>query len=123
MDLKAKAMPVFFCKRLLPPLLNAVKWRVTVLSSPGLLTLSGVSLYISYSYQAFAETERLEGTESLASVCVAFGWSLGLAWLSYGLELLTGVLLLVAARLAKLQHAAVAYKPEKCQRQAEDGNC
>lgn len=65
----------------------------------------------------------MEGTEVLASVRTSFGWSLGLAWLSYGLELLTGLLLLVAARLAKLQHVSVAYKPEKCQRQAEDGNC
>lgn len=94
-----------------------------ILSSPGFLTLSGVSLYISYSYQALAETERLEGTEGLACVRTSFGWSLGLAWLSYGLELLTGVLLLVAARLAKLQHVGVAYRSEKCQRQAEDGNC
>lgn len=101
---------------------------VIILSSPGLLTLSGVSLYISYSYQALAEIKRLEDQEAgrtkvLAYVRTSFGWSLGLAWLSYGLELLTGVLLLVAARLAKLQHISVAYKPEKCQQQAEDGNC
>eukprot|EP00066_Takifugu_rubripes_P000788 XP_003961532.1 PREDICTED: transmembrane protein 235-like [Takifugu rubripes] len=88
-----------------------------------LLTLSGVSLYISYSYQALAETERMEGIEDLAFVRTSFGWSLGLAWLSYGLELLTGLLLLVAAQLTKLQHVSVAYKSEKCQRQAEDGNC
>lgn len=94
-----------------------------ILSSPGLLTLSGVSLYISYSYRALAETQRLEGTEGLACVRTTFGWSLGLAWLSYGLELLTGVLLLVAARLAKLQHVSVTYKAEKCPQQAEDGNC
>ncbi|XP_034415184.1 transmembrane protein 235 [Cyclopterus lumpus] len=67
-----------------------------------LLTLCGVSLYIIYSYQALAETERVVGPEGLAYIHTSFGWSLGLACLSYGLELLTGVLLLVAARMAKL---------------------
>ncbi|KAI4807201.1 hypothetical protein KUCAC02_027028 [Chaenocephalus aceratus] len=69
----------------------------------GLMTLCGVSLYMIYSYQALAETERLVGAEGLAHVHTSFGWSLGLAWLSYGLELLTGVLLLLAARRAKQQ--------------------
>ncbi|KAI9518551.1 hypothetical protein NQZ68_035921 [Dissostichus eleginoides] len=68
-----------------------------------LMTLCGVSLYMIYSYQALAETERLVGAEGLAHVHTSFGWSLGLAWLSYGLELLTGVLLLLAARTAKQQ--------------------
>lgn len=72
--------------------------------SVGLLTLCGVSLYIIYSYQALAETERLVGPEGLAYIHTSFGWSLGLAWLSYGLELLSGILLLIAARMAKLQH-------------------
>ncbi|XP_035524179.1 transmembrane protein 235 [Morone saxatilis] len=71
-----------------------------------LLTLCGVSLYIIYSYQAMAETDRLVGPEGLAYIQTSFGWSLGLAWLSYGLELLTGILLLVAARKAKLQHSS-----------------
>ncbi|KAG8009059.1 hypothetical protein GBF38_011657 [Nibea albiflora] len=71
-----------------------------------LLTLCGVTLYIIYSYQALVEIERLVGQESLASIHTSFGWSLGLAWLSYGLELLSGVLLLVAARMAKLQHSS-----------------
>lgn len=73
---------------------------------PGLLTLCGVTLYIIYSYQALAETERLVGPEGLAYIHTSFGWSLSLAWLSYGLELLSGVLLLVAARMAKLQHSS-----------------
>ncbi|XP_031699837.1 transmembrane protein 235 [Anarrhichthys ocellatus] len=68
------------------------------------LTLSGVSLYIVYSYQALAEIERVVGPEGLAYIDTSFGWSLGLAGLSYGLELLTGVLLLVAAGMAKRQH-------------------
>eukprot|EP00063_Salmo_salar_P059568 XP_014034403.1 PREDICTED: uncharacterized protein LOC106589207 [Salmo salar] len=69
------------------------------------LTLSGVSLYISYSQQALAETERLVGAERLAQVVsTSFGWSLALAWLSFCLEVITGLLLLLAARLATLQH-------------------
>uniref|UniRef100_A0A3B4WQ56 Transmembrane protein 235 n=1 Tax=Seriola lalandi dorsalis TaxID=1841481 RepID=A0A3B4WQ56_SERLL len=71
-----------------------------------LLTLCGVSLYIIYSYQALVETERLVGPEGLAHVHTSFGWSLGMAWLSYGLELLTGVLLLVAAKMVKRQHSS-----------------
>lgn len=74
--------------------------------SPGLLTLCGASLYIIYSYKALAETERQVGQECLAYVSTSFGWSLGLAWLSYGLELHTGILLLVAARMAKLRHSS-----------------
>ncbi|KAM3592573.1 uncharacterized protein V6R79_021498 [Siganus canaliculatus] len=83
-----------------------------------LLTLSGVSLYIIYSYQALAETEKLVGPEGLAYIRTSFGWSLGLAWLSYGLELLTGSLLLVAARMAKVQHSGPTmswYKPSHAQ--------
>uniref|UniRef100_A0A3B3UXM9 Transmembrane protein 235 n=1 Tax=Poecilia latipinna TaxID=48699 RepID=A0A3B3UXM9_9TELE len=62
-----------------------------------LLTLCGASLYIVYSYQALTETKRLVGPEGLAYIHTSFGWSLGLAWLSYGLELLTGTLMLIAA--------------------------
>ncbi|XP_054455442.1 transmembrane protein 235 [Anoplopoma fimbria] len=72
-----------------------------------LLTLCGVSLYIIYSYQALAETERLVGPEGLAYIRTSFGWSLGLAWLSCSLELLTSMLLLVAARMAKLQQSSL----------------
>lgn len=100
-----------------------MKWGVIIPSSPGLFTLSGVSLYMVYSYWALAETEKLEGTEDLAYIRTSFGWSLALAWLSFGLELLTGALLLAAARLAELQHVTAAYKPGKSPQQAEDGNC
>ncbi|XP_008436046.1 transmembrane protein 235 [Poecilia reticulata] len=68
-----------------------------------LLTLCGASLYIVYSYQALAETKRLVGPEGLAYIHTSFGWSLGLAWLSYGLELLTGTLMLIAALKARLR--------------------
>uniref|UniRef100_A0A673W7T7 Transmembrane protein 235 n=1 Tax=Salmo trutta TaxID=8032 RepID=A0A673W7T7_SALTR len=56
------------------------------------LTLSGVSLYISYSQQALAEAESLVGAERLAQV-VSTSFELGLAWLSFCLEVLTGLLL------------------------------
>ncbi|XP_061564653.1 transmembrane protein 235 [Cololabis saira] len=68
-----------------------------------LLTLCGVSLYIIYSYQALAETERLVGQEGLTYIQTSFGWSMGLAWLSFALELLTGAVLLIAAQQAKPQ--------------------
>ncbi|XP_040885130.1 transmembrane protein 235 [Toxotes jaculatrix] len=71
-----------------------------------LLTLCAVILYIIYSYEALAEAERRVEPEVLADVHISFGWSLGMVWLSYGLELLTGVLLLTAARMAKLQHSS-----------------
>lgn len=72
----------------------------------GLLTLCGVSLYIVYSDQALAATESLVGPEGLAYIHISFGWSFGLAWLSYSLEVLTSVLLFAAARSAKLQHSS-----------------
>ncbi|KAJ8345874.1 hypothetical protein SKAU_G00300670 [Synaphobranchus kaupii] len=68
-----------------------------------LFTLSGVSIYISYSQQALQLLERQLGAELLAHVQVSFGWSLGLAWLSYGLEVTTGLLLLLAARMTLLR--------------------
>lgn len=74
--------------------------------SAGLLTLCGVSLYIIYSDQALAATESLVGPEGLAYIHISFGWSFGLAWLSYSLEVLTSVLLLTAAHSAKLQHSS-----------------
>ncbi|XP_029954429.1 transmembrane protein 235 [Salarias fasciatus] len=61
------------------------------------LTVCGASLYVVYSSQA----EALAGPESLAFVRTSFGWSFALAWLSYGLELLTGALLLAAAQLIR----------------------
>uniref|UniRef100_A0AAR2L8N1 Transmembrane protein 235b n=1 Tax=Pygocentrus nattereri TaxID=42514 RepID=A0AAR2L8N1_PYGNA len=68
----------------------------------GLLTLSGVSLYISYSQQALEETEKRMGPEQMALVHTSFGWSMGMAWLSFILEVITGLLLLLAARMAQL---------------------
>nr|XP_055033178.1 transmembrane protein 235 isoform X1 [Misgurnus anguillicaudatus] len=64
-----------------------------------LLTLSGVSLYIRYSQTALEETEKRMGREQMAQVHTSFGWSMDMAWLSFLLEVITGLLLLLAARL------------------------
>ncbi|CAL8381727.1 unnamed protein product [Gadus morhua 'NCC'] len=72
-----------------------------------LLTLSGMVLYITYSYLALAETERLLGPEGLVGVSTSFGWSTVLAWLSYGLEVLSGLLLLTAAHKVKQDRPTV----------------
>lgn len=69
----------------------------------GLFTLSGVSIYISYSHHAMEEFERLVSPEDLVYVDVSFGWSLAVVWLSFGLEVTTGVLLMLAARIIYLK--------------------
>ncbi len=68
----------------------------------GLLTLSGVSLYIRYSQKALEETERRMGREQMAQVYTSFGWSMGMAWISFLLEVITGLLLLLAVKLVPL---------------------
>ncbi|KAH0629393.1 hypothetical protein JD844_011444 [Phrynosoma platyrhinos] len=68
-----------------------------------LLTLSGTSIYICYSEAAFTETVRMFDQERFKHVHIAFGWSLALAWLSFGTEGLAGVLLLLAARQLHLK--------------------
>ncbi|KAK2866480.1 hypothetical protein Q7C36_002536 [Tachysurus vachellii] len=67
-----------------------------------LLTLSGVSLYISYSQKALEEAKIRIGLEQMAMVHTSFGWSMGLAWLSFTLEMITGLLLLLAAWMVQL---------------------
>ncbi|XP_052375603.1 transmembrane protein 235-like [Oncorhynchus nerka] len=63
-----------------------------------LFTLSGLSVYVSYCQRA---RELLE-PEILASVHVSYGWSLGMACLSFSLEVTAGLLLMLAARKAHL---------------------
>ena len=41
--------------------------------------------------------------ENLAFVDVSFGWSFAVAWLSYSLEVATGLLLMLAARISQLK--------------------
>uniref|UniRef100_A0A8C1H895 Transmembrane protein 235 n=2 Tax=Cyprinus carpio TaxID=7962 RepID=A0A8C1H895_CYPCA len=62
-----------------------------------LLTVSGVSIYISYSQQALEELQHMVDIESLSHVHMSFGWSLVMACLSFSLELLTGILLMLAS--------------------------
>uniref|UniRef100_A0A8C2EZA6 Transmembrane protein 235 n=1 Tax=Cyprinus carpio TaxID=7962 RepID=A0A8C2EZA6_CYPCA len=68
-----------------------------------LVTVSGVSIYISYSQQALEELQHMVDIESLSHVHMSFGWSLVMACLSFCLELLTGILLMLAARLIRRQ--------------------
>ncbi|KAL4676969.1 hypothetical protein H8957_015957, partial [Semnopithecus entellus] len=68
----------------------------------GVLTLAGVSIYISYSHLAFAETARQYGPQHVQGVRVSFGWSMALAWGSCVSEAFSGALLLSAARTLSL---------------------
>ncbi|XP_049417407.1 transmembrane protein 235-like [Epinephelus fuscoguttatus] len=68
-----------------------------------LFTLSGVSIYIKYSNLAMEEFQRIVPPENLAHVHVSFGWSLAIAWLSYSLEVATGLLLMLAARISQMK--------------------
>ncbi|XP_057632889.1 transmembrane protein 235 [Chionomys nivalis] len=69
----------------------------------GALTLAGVSIYISYSNLAFVETAREYGAQHVQGVHISFGWSLALAWGSCTSEVLSGALLLIAARFLSLR--------------------
>lgn len=42
------------------------------------------------------------GLEQMVMVHTSFGWSMGLAWLSFILEVITGLLLLLAAWMVQL---------------------
>uniref|UniRef100_A0A2K5Y4B9 Transmembrane protein 235 n=1 Tax=Mandrillus leucophaeus TaxID=9568 RepID=A0A2K5Y4B9_MANLE len=68
----------------------------------GVLTLTGVSIYISYSHLAFAETARQYGPQHVQGVRVSFSWSMALAWGSCASEAFSGALLLSAARTLSL---------------------
>ncbi|XP_064126718.1 transmembrane protein 235 isoform X3 [Loxodonta africana] len=73
-------------------------WRIC----EGALTLAGISVYISYSHLAFAETARQYGAQQVQAVRISFGWSSALAWGSCAAETLSGAILLVAARALSL---------------------
>uniref|UniRef100_A0A3B3ZGT8 Uncharacterized protein n=1 Tax=Periophthalmus magnuspinnatus TaxID=409849 RepID=A0A3B3ZGT8_9GOBI len=68
-----------------------------------LFTLSGLCIYIRYSNQAMEEFQRVVPPETLTYVNVSFGWSLASAWLSFSLEVVTGLLLLLAARICQMK--------------------
>uniref|UniRef100_A0A2K5N189 Transmembrane protein 235 n=1 Tax=Cercocebus atys TaxID=9531 RepID=A0A2K5N189_CERAT len=73
-------------------------WRVC----EGVLTLTGVSIYISYSHLAFEETARQYGPQHVQGVRVSFSWSMALAWGSCASEAFSGALLLSAAQTLSL---------------------
>ncbi|CAM9280619.1 unnamed protein product [Lampetra planeri] len=68
-----------------------------------LFTLAGLCVYIRYSDQAMEEFQRIVPPENLAYVDVSYGWSFATAWLSYSLEVATGLLLMLAARITYIK--------------------
>ncbi|XP_029998300.1 transmembrane protein 235 [Sphaeramia orbicularis] len=68
-----------------------------------LFTLTGLSIYIRYSNQAMEEFQRVVSPENLAYVDASFGWSLAAAWLSFSLEVATGLLVMLAARISQMK--------------------
>ncbi|XP_039348657.1 transmembrane protein 114 isoform X3 [Mauremys reevesii] len=70
----------------------------------GLVTLTGISVYIAYSAAAFKEALCLLGKNNLLEeVDIKFGWSLVLVWVSFIAEVLTGAAFLLAARVVGLK--------------------
>lgn len=69
----------------------------------GLFTLTGVCIYIKYCNQAMEDFRPTVPPEKLATVDVSFGWSFAVAWLSYSLEVATGLLLMLAARISQMK--------------------
>lgn len=49
------------------------------------------------------EFQRIVSPENLACVDVSFSWSFALVWLSYSLEVATGLLLMLAARITQMK--------------------
>lgn len=68
-----------------------------------LFTLSGLCIYIRYSNKAMEEFRRVVPPETFPHVNVSFGWSFACAWLSYSLEIVTGLTLLLAARIIQMK--------------------
>uniref|UniRef100_A0A286ZPI6 Transmembrane protein 235 n=1 Tax=Sus scrofa TaxID=9823 RepID=A0A286ZPI6_PIG len=64
--------------------------------------LGGLSIYISYSQLAFAQTARQNGPRHVQDVRSSFSWSVALAWGSCASEALSGALLLTVARALNL---------------------
>ncbi|XP_038276003.1 transmembrane protein 114 isoform X2 [Dermochelys coriacea] len=72
----------------------------------GLVTLTGISVYIAYSAAAFKEALCLLGRNNLLEeVDIKFGWSLALVWGSFIAEVLTGAAFLLAARVVGLKQS------------------
>lgn len=69
----------------------------------GLFTLTGLCIYIKYSNQAMEDFKRIAPPESIDDVDMSYGWSLAAAWVSYSLEVTTGLLLMLAARITQMK--------------------
>ncbi|XP_041077389.1 transmembrane protein 235-like [Polyodon spathula] len=68
-----------------------------------LFTLSGVSVYIIYCKLAFEIIMQEYGVQWFSHVHITFGWSMAIAWLSFTMEIITGSLLLLAAKITGAQ--------------------
>ncbi|XP_061455786.1 transmembrane protein 114 isoform X2 [Rhineura floridana] len=69
-----------------------------------LITLAGVSIYITCSAAGFRETIFLLRSKRLQeNVSIHFGWSLAFAWLSLAAEVLAGLAFLLMARMIGLK--------------------
>ena len=69
----------------------------------GLFTLTGLCIYIKYSNQAMENFKQVAPQESLVDVDMSYGWSMAAAWVSYSLEVTTGLLLMLAARITQMK--------------------
>ncbi|XP_030062741.1 LOW QUALITY PROTEIN: transmembrane protein 235-like [Microcaecilia unicolor] len=69
----------------------------------GAMTLSGISVYISYSQAAFSEIGQMYDQKHFQQVHISFGWSMALAWLSFTTEVTCGCLFLLSAQMLHSQ--------------------
>ncbi|CAL1588261.1 unnamed protein product [Knipowitschia caucasica] len=68
-----------------------------------LFTLAGLCIYIRYSNQAMEEFQRVVPLEVLVYVHTSFGWSFASAWISFSLEVMAGLIVLLAARISQMK--------------------
>ncbi|XP_028562684.1 transmembrane protein 114 [Podarcis muralis] len=69
-----------------------------------LITLAGLSIYITYFAAGFREAILLLGKKNLLDIInIRFGWSLAFAWLSLATEVLTGLAFLLMARMVDMK--------------------
>ncbi|XP_059804397.1 transmembrane protein 235 isoform X1 [Hypanus sabinus] len=76
----------------------------------GALTLAGICVYVAYSKAAFAIAKHIYGDKVFDNVHIGFSWSMVLACLSCILEVMSGALFLLAAKLTTAEqpeHSAV----------------
>ncbi|XP_062930637.1 transmembrane protein 235 isoform X2 [Mobula hypostoma] len=66
----------------------------------GALTLAGICVYVAYSKAAFAIAKHIYGDKVFDNVHIGFSWSMVLACLSCILEVMSGALFLLAAKLS-----------------------